>query len=149
MRMGIIGAMDSEVANLIARMENVTYREKAGRRFAVGTLSGKEAVVVQSGIGKVAAAITAPKATQAATTTTPSFGKNTEASKIRAGNLPLHGIIELVRIAAKRSRGESIMRHPMTPTALQPSPMQRVRACLPQPPHRAIQGSSKKAILGK
>ena len=59
MRMGIIGAMDSEVSNLIARMENVTYREKAGRRFAVGTLSGKEAVVVQSGIGKVAAAITA------------------------------------------------------------------------------------------
>ena len=59
MRMGIIGAMESEVANLIARMENVTYREKAGRRFAVGTLSGKEAVVVQSGIGKVAAAITA------------------------------------------------------------------------------------------
>ena len=59
MRMGIIGAMDSEVANLIARMENVTYREKAGRRFAMGTLSGKEAVVVQSGIGKVAAAITA------------------------------------------------------------------------------------------
>lgn len=59
MRMGIIGAMDSEVSNLIARMENVTYREKAGRRFAVGTLSGTEAVVVQSGIGKVAAAITA------------------------------------------------------------------------------------------
>lgn len=59
MRMGIIGAMESEVANLIARMENVTYREKAGRRFAVGTLGGKEAVVVQSGIGKVAAAITA------------------------------------------------------------------------------------------
>ena len=59
MRMGIIGAMESEVANLIARMDNVTYRDKAGRRFAVGTLSGKEAVVVQSGIGKVAAAITA------------------------------------------------------------------------------------------
>ena len=59
MRMGIIGAMESEVANLITRMENVTYREKAGRRFAVGTLAGKDAVVVQSGIGKVAAAITA------------------------------------------------------------------------------------------
>ena len=59
MRMGIIGAMDSEVANLIARMEQVTYCEKAGRRFAVGTLAGKEAIVVQSGIGKVAAAITA------------------------------------------------------------------------------------------
>ena len=59
MRMGIIGAMDSEVANLIARMEQVTYCEKAGRRFAEGTLSGKQVVVVQSGIGKVAAAITA------------------------------------------------------------------------------------------
>ena len=59
MRMGIIGAMESEVQNLIARMENITYREKAGRRFAVGSLSGKEVVVVQSGIGKVAAAITA------------------------------------------------------------------------------------------
>ena len=59
MRMGIIGAMESEVANLITRMENITYHEKAGRRFAVGTLAGKDAVVVQSGIGKVAAAITA------------------------------------------------------------------------------------------
>ena len=59
MRMGIIGAMESEVQNLIARMASVTYHEKAGRRFAVGTLAGKEAVVVQSGIGKVAAAITA------------------------------------------------------------------------------------------
>ena len=59
MRLGIIGAMESEVQNLIARMENITYREQAGRRFAVGTLSGKEVVVVQSGIGKVAAAITA------------------------------------------------------------------------------------------
>lgn len=59
MKMGIIGAMESEVHNLIARMETVTYRDKAGRRFAVGTLGGKEVVVVQSGIGKVAAAITA------------------------------------------------------------------------------------------
>ena len=59
MRMGIIGAMESEVANLIARLERVSYREKAGRRFAEGTLAGKEVVVVQSGIGKVAAAITA------------------------------------------------------------------------------------------
>ncbi len=59
MRMGIIGAMESEVQNLIARMEGVTYHEKAGRRFAQGTLAGKQVVVVQSGIGKVAAAITA------------------------------------------------------------------------------------------
>ena len=59
MRMGIIGAMESEVQNLIARMEGVVYHEKAGRRFAVGRLAGKDVVVVQSGIGKVAAAITA------------------------------------------------------------------------------------------
>ena len=58
-RIGIIGAMDSEVDNLIARMENTAVTEYAGRRFVTGTLSGKDAVVVKSGIGKVAAAITA------------------------------------------------------------------------------------------
>ena len=58
-RIGIIGAMDSEVDNLIARMEHTEVTEYAGRRFVTGTLSGKDAVVVQSGIGKVAAAITA------------------------------------------------------------------------------------------
>ena len=59
LRMGIIGAMSSEVENLIARMEETTFTEYAGRRFAVGKLAGKDVVVVQSGIGKVAAAITA------------------------------------------------------------------------------------------
>lgn len=59
LRMGIIGAMDSEVQNLIARMEEITFTEYAGRRFASGKLAGKDVVVVQSGIGKVAAAITA------------------------------------------------------------------------------------------
>ncbi len=58
-RIGIIGAMDSEVANLITRMEDTTEQTIAGRRFVSGRLAGKEAVVVQSGIGKVAAAITA------------------------------------------------------------------------------------------
>ena len=58
-RIGIIGAMDSEVDNLIARMENTEVTAYAGRRFVTGTLSGKDAVVVKSGIGKVAAAITA------------------------------------------------------------------------------------------
>ena len=57
-RIGIIGAMDSEV-DLIARMEDTAVTEYAGRRFVTGTLSGKDAVVVKSGIGKVAAAITA------------------------------------------------------------------------------------------
>ena len=59
LRMGIIGAMDSEVQNLINRMENATACEYAGRHFYTGTLAGKDVVVVQSGIGKVAAAITA------------------------------------------------------------------------------------------
>ena len=56
---GIIGAMDSEVTNLITRMANTAVTEYAGRRFVTGTLAGKAVVVVQSGIGKVAAAITA------------------------------------------------------------------------------------------
>ena len=56
---GIIGAMDTEVDNLIARMADTVTEEYAGRRFVTGTLAGKDVVVVQSGIGKVAAAITA------------------------------------------------------------------------------------------
>lgn len=58
-RIGIIGAMDSEVTNLITRMEDTTEQTVAGRRFVCGRLAGKPVVVVQSGIGKVAAAITA------------------------------------------------------------------------------------------
>lgn len=58
-RIGIIGAMDSEVDNITARMEQTTVEEQAGRRFTCGKLAGRDAVVVQSGIGKVAAAITA------------------------------------------------------------------------------------------
>ena len=34
------------------------------------------------------------------------------------------------------ARGESMMRQPITPAALQPKPMQAVSACLPQPPQR-------------
>lgn len=56
---GIIGAMNTEVLNLISHMENVTAHTIARRRFYIGTLSGRNAIVVQSGIGKVAAAITA------------------------------------------------------------------------------------------
>lgn len=56
---GIIGAMDSEVRHLIARLESPEAHEIAGRTFVRGTLAGCDAVVVQSGIGKVAAAVTA------------------------------------------------------------------------------------------
>lgn len=39
---------------------------------------------------------------------------------VGGGKRPLQGERELVRIAMRRSRGESIMRVPVTPTALQP-----------------------------
>lgn len=54
---GIIGAMEEEVAALKEAMtieENVTF---ASMDFCRGTLCGKEVVVVRSGIGKVNAAI--------------------------------------------------------------------------------------------
>lgn len=56
---GIIGAMDSEVDNLKARLTDVAVHTVAGRDFTVGTLGGESVVVVKSGIGKVAAAVTA------------------------------------------------------------------------------------------
>lgn len=54
---GIIGAMNDEVAQLKAQMKSVTVKEKASMVFVQGTLNGKPAVVVQSGIGKVNAGI--------------------------------------------------------------------------------------------
>lgn len=45
------------------------------------------------------------------------------AIQIKNGNLPLHGIKLFVRIDTSFSLGESIILHPTTPAALQPSPM--------------------------
>ncbi len=50
---GIIGAMDEEVAQLIAAMEHAEKKTIAGMDFYDGILWGKKAVVVMSGIGKV------------------------------------------------------------------------------------------------
>ena len=50
---GIIGAMEEEVSQLIEAMENKEKVTCAGMDFYSGTLKGKDAVVVQSGIGKV------------------------------------------------------------------------------------------------
>lgn len=52
-KIGIIGAMGEEVSELIASMEHIEKKERAGMLFCAGELSGKEVVVVQSGIGKV------------------------------------------------------------------------------------------------
>ena len=57
MKLGIIGAMDIEVALLKENMENVTVTGRTGMTFFEGTLEGLNAVVVQCGVGKVNAAM--------------------------------------------------------------------------------------------
>ena len=59
MKLGIIGAMDVEVATLKERMEDVTTCTQAGSVYFEGTLNGLPAVVVQCGVGKVNAALCA------------------------------------------------------------------------------------------
>lgn len=56
---GIIGAMEEEVARLKEEMEIKEIIEKAGMSFAKGMLEGKEVVIVRSGIGKVNMAVCA------------------------------------------------------------------------------------------
>lgn len=51
--------------------------------------------------------------------------------QIKKGNLPLHGIKLFVKIEISFSLGESIILHPTTPAALQPSPIHIVSACFP------------------
>ena len=58
--------------------------------------------------------------------------KNIVITDISMGNLPLQGTKLFVSIASSRSRGESIIRQPTTPAALQPKPIQTVSACFPQ-----------------
>lgn len=54
---GIIGAMDEEVAQIVEVMDIEKTEEKAGMTFRSGKLSGKDVVIVRSGIGKVNAAV--------------------------------------------------------------------------------------------
>ena len=54
---GIIGAMDEEVAALKEKMEVEKVTDRASMQFVVGKLEGKEVTVVRSGIGKVNAAV--------------------------------------------------------------------------------------------
>lgn len=54
---GIIGAMEEEVAALKEKMELSEVLNKASMEFYKGTLQGKEVVVVRSGIGKVNAGL--------------------------------------------------------------------------------------------
>ena len=56
---GIIGAMDIEVNNLKALIENKQTKTISGNEFVWGTIYNKEVVVAKCGIGKVFAAICA------------------------------------------------------------------------------------------
>lgn len=55
--LGIIGAMDEEVAKIKEQLTDVQVETRAAMDFYRGKLDGKEVVVVRSGIGKVNAAM--------------------------------------------------------------------------------------------
>lgn len=59
MKIGIIGAMDIEVAELIESMEDIKKETISGIVYYQGTLQGKDVVVAKCGIGKVHAAVCA------------------------------------------------------------------------------------------
>lgn len=54
---GIIGAMEEEVSILKTKMEVLSAKNIVGVDFFMGKMSGKNVIVVRSGIGKVNAAI--------------------------------------------------------------------------------------------
>ena len=58
-KLGIIGAMDVEVATLKEKMDGMSIRTIAGSDYCEGKLEGMDAVVVQCGVGKVNAALCA------------------------------------------------------------------------------------------
>lgn len=55
--LGIIGAMDEEVAMIREKLTGVEVETRAAMDFYKGSLEGKDVVVVRSGIGKVNAAM--------------------------------------------------------------------------------------------
>ncbi|PSJ42424.1 5'-methylthioadenosine/S-adenosylhomocysteine nucleosidase [Zobellella endophytica] len=57
MTIGIIGAMEQEVAELRSRLADAQTTTVAGCEFYRGRLAGREVVITRSGIGKVAASM--------------------------------------------------------------------------------------------
>ena len=57
MRIGIIGALQMEVAALREKMEGAKTTRISGMEFTEGTLHGKDVVVAVAGVGKVNAAV--------------------------------------------------------------------------------------------
>lgn len=58
---GIIGAMKIEIETIKEATQNLQEVQKGIRTFFTGTISGKDVVIVEAGIGKVNAAITTSK----------------------------------------------------------------------------------------
>lgn len=58
MKFGIIGAMESEVEQLRTQLSNRVEHRIANGLFYTGQLAGKDVILLQSGIGKVNAALT-------------------------------------------------------------------------------------------
>lgn len=57
MKIGIIAAMQQELAVLLEKLENRQDYKVLGRTYHTGHLSGQEVVLVQSGVGKVMSAM--------------------------------------------------------------------------------------------
>ncbi len=57
MKIGIIGAMEQEVAILKSSLTNLKEERKGSANYFSGQIDGVEVILLQSGIGKVAAAI--------------------------------------------------------------------------------------------
>lgn len=57
MKIGVIGAMEQEVSILKSALTNLVETKKGGCTFFTGQLNGADIVLLQSGIGKVAAAV--------------------------------------------------------------------------------------------
>src|SRR5512143_501266 len=92
---------------------------------------------------------TEPAAANEATAGGKAAATNTVASMIRVGKRPLQGTKLLVRMAIRRSRGESITRVEITPAALQPKPIAMVKDCLPWAPAFLNSQSRLKATRGR
>lgn len=56
-KIGLIGAMDAEIALLLANMSNIKQSVKAGITFYEGMFADKQVVLCKCGVGKVNAAV--------------------------------------------------------------------------------------------
>ena len=91
-----------------------------------------------------------PVSPRAAQVLPPSWGiKNAVNSSSNPPNFPLQGIMLFVSTAMSFSRGDSIIRQPVTPTALQPSPMHMVSPIFPQLPQTDMAWSRLYATRGR